>query len=80
MSYLFVDNQCQEEDLIGHSLTWSHDNPMATTQPSDTLWNISKPQDNKRFAKVWFPAIPTEADLLNLSTYNSDHSRTDEFT
>lgn len=50
----------QQEPLLGHSLSWEINKP-----PNQT-------GTNRYSAKVWVPEIPTESDLINLSSYSND--------
>lgn len=52
------------QTVMGHSLTWSADNPGPLVR-----------KDNKYTAKIWFPDRPNEEDLLNLSTYSHDFGK-----
>lgn len=49
-------------ELLGHSLSWFDEK-----LPRKTI-------DNKLAAKIWVPENPTEADLINLSSYSSSFS------
>ena len=50
----------QQEPLLGHSLSWEINKP-----PNQT-------GTNRFSAKVWVPEIPTESDLINISSYSND--------
>lgn len=61
LSYLyFSDLICREDELLGHSLSWTDSK------------NLNKVGNNKYSAKIWIPENPTESDLINLSNYASD--------
>ncbi|XP_061180402.1 pancreas transcription factor 1 subunit alpha-like [Saccostrea echinata] len=48
------------EPLLGHSLSWEINKPKNQTGV------------NRFTAKVWVPEIPTESDLINISSYSND--------
>ena len=55
-----ADENNELYNLVGHSLSWSNQKPANQTA------------ENRFTAKIWTPQVPTESDILTLSSYDDE--------